>query len=306
MRALLMALLVCASLDGPASPATRSAPRVETVATFEPAASIQAMDRGADGSLYLTDYAHDKLLKVDPAGHLTTFVEGLSVHPQGILVTATGYLVTGLVNRPSSDPAQTLTQRFKGLDGRLLVLDRHGAVTRSIEIGMDTFPNGMTRLDRRRALIADSLAGRIWVVTPDSGSVASWMDDPLLKASPDFPGANGVKLHRGWVYVTNTTMGRLVRAPIDRDGRPQAAQDFAAAPAADELAIRKDGTVYVAAHARTLCISRDGSTSDAFEGVPGGATLLLTPDGKWLWLATDAPNVNGARGSPSLLRVRLL
>lgn len=300
-----MALLVCLSLAVSASLEAQSAPPVETVATFEAGASVQAIDRAADGSLYLTDYAHDKLLKVEATGHLSSFVEGLPVHPQGILVTATGFLVTGLVNRPSGDPTLTLTQRFQGLDGRLLVLDRRGAVIRGIPIGADTFPNGMTRLDRRRILIADSLAGKIWVVDPDSGSVDTWMDDPLLKASPDFPGANGVKLYNGWVYVTNTTQGKLVRARLDHDGHPESAQAYAAAPGADELAISKTGTVYVAAHARTLRISSQGVTSTAFEGVPGGATLLLAPDGRSLWLATDSPNVNGVRGSPSLLRVRL-
>jgi sugar lactone lactonase YvrE len=299
-------LLPFALVLAAASPRCLADARVDTVATFEGGASLQAIDRATDGTLYLTDYAHDSILKVDPRGHVSEFVTGLPIHPQGLLLTHSGFVVSGPVHRASPDTTLTPQERFRNFDGRVLVLDRRGKVVKSIAVGADTFPNGMTWLNHKTILLADSLAGTVWRVDPEAGTVSAWSQDPLLRPEPQFPGANGIKRHGKWLFVSNTSRAQIIRIPIDRNDRPAgAATVFSTAPRVDEMAIMKDGTIYAASHGPMIKVSPTGVQSTVFDAVPGGPTLMVAPDQKSLFVTTDVGPHESGKGPAYVLRLWL-
>jgi hypothetical protein len=66
--------------------------------------------------------------------------------------------------------------------------------------------------------ITDSALGRIWTVSAGGGTPTTWASGPLLAGVKGF-GANGLKLHDGALYVSNTSQGTLLRIPVLANGK---------------------------------------------------------------------------------------
>lgn len=74
-----------------------------------------------------------------------------------------------------------------------------------------TFLNGLAQDPRDGTLYAtDTDSGTVWRVSPHGGSASVWASDG--------PGANGVKVHGGAVWVSNTGNGTILRFPIGPHG----------------------------------------------------------------------------------------
>ncbi|MER6816255.1 hypothetical protein ABT299_43920 [Spirillospora sp. NPDC000708] len=97
-------------------------------------------------------------------------------------------------------------------------LDRSGEPRLVVPLPADTFPNALV-IDRRRHrfLITDSAGGRIWQAPLSGGEASVWSADPAL-APAGFFGANGMKIHDGAVWATNSDRGSIVRIPVTKDG----------------------------------------------------------------------------------------
>jgi hypothetical protein len=93
-----------------------------------------------------------------------------------------------------------------------------GSLSRIAALSSNGLPNGIA-LDKRHGLIyvADSLLGTVWRVSVADGAVAAWATGSQLSPM-GFIGANGLKLHDGAVWVSNTDRGTLLRIPVRRDG----------------------------------------------------------------------------------------
>ena len=97
-------------------------------------------------------------------------------------------------------------------------ISRSGSMARVAALPADGIPNGIA-LDQRHGVIyvADSLLSTVWRVTVASGAVSAWASGAQL--APDGGlGANGLKLHGGAIWVSNTQLGTLLRIPVRRDG----------------------------------------------------------------------------------------
>ncbi|MGW2522915.1 hypothetical protein ACWC09_39195 [Streptomyces sp. NPDC001617] len=85
----------------------------------------------------------------------------------------------------------------------------------------DGLPNGLA-LDERRGVLytADSVRGTVWRVPQEGGKPVAWADGTALDPLPFGSGfgANGIKVHHGDVWVSNTDRGTLLRIPVRRDG----------------------------------------------------------------------------------------
>jgi sugar lactone lactonase YvrE len=97
-------------------------------------------------------------------------------------------------------------------------VSQNGSASRIAALPADSAPNGMA-LDERHGFIyvADSLLSSIWRVSIADGTVVAWASGPQLAPSGGL-GANGLKLHGGAVWVSNTQLGTLLRIPIRADG----------------------------------------------------------------------------------------
>jgi sugar lactone lactonase YvrE len=97
-------------------------------------------------------------------------------------------------------------------------ISRSGSTARVAALPAGGIPNGIA-LDQRRGVIyvADSLLSTVWRVTVATGAVTAWASGAQL--APDGGlGANGLKLHGGAIWVSNTQLGTLLRIPVRRDG----------------------------------------------------------------------------------------
>ncbi len=65
--------------------------------------------------------------------------------------------------------------------------------------------------------IADSTLGTVWQAPVSGGPATPWAAGTALERTA-FAGANGLKVHRRAVWVTNTDTGTLLRVPITGNG----------------------------------------------------------------------------------------
>ncbi|MDX3639584.1 hypothetical protein [Streptomyces sp. MB09-02B] len=89
-------------------------------------------------------------------------------------------------------------------------------------------PNGLPNaigLDERRGVlyVADSVLGTVWRVPQRGGTPTAWTTGAALRPLPASEGgfgvgANGLKVHDGAVWVSNTDRRTLLRVPVRRDG----------------------------------------------------------------------------------------
>jgi hypothetical protein len=135
--------------------------------------------------------------------------------------------------------------------------------------------NGLA-LDRGEdALYAtDSTSGTVWKVSLKSGTASVWAQGAELEPSksPGF-GANGIKVHDGAVWVSNTDQGTLLRIPIDAHGTAGAVTTVAQGlTAIDDFAFTGDGDTVLAAQ---------NYVSEASLVYPDGThqTVLTSTDG---------------------------
>ncbi|WP_225829698.1 hypothetical protein [Streptomyces sp. NK08204] len=98
-----------------------------------------------------------------------------------------------------------------------------GAPVQIARLPHDGFPNGLA-LDERQGVLytADSALGTVWRVPLSGGTATPWCRAAALGPLPSPPaagfGANGLKVHRGAVWVSNTDRGTLLRIPVGEDG----------------------------------------------------------------------------------------
>jgi hypothetical protein len=85
----------------------------------------------------------------------------------------------------------------------------------------------------------------VWKVSLRSGTASVWAQGAALQPlnSPGF-GANGIKVHDGAVWVSNTDQGTLLRIPIGAHGTAGAVTTVAQGlPAIDDFAFSGDTVV---------------------------------------------------------------
>ncbi|MFJ5141393.1 hypothetical protein [Streptomyces sp. NPDC088707] len=80
----------------------------------------------------------------------------------------------------------------------------------------NAFPNGLA-LDEECGTLytADSQLGRVWSLPVTGGTPTAWATGAALEPTAQIPfGANGLKVHHGAVWVSNTGRASLLRIPI--------------------------------------------------------------------------------------------
>ncbi|MEV1176956.1 hypothetical protein [Nonomuraea sp. NPDC049784] len=82
----------------------------------------------------------------------------------------------------------------------------------------DTMPNALVIDGKRdRLLVTDSTGGCIWQAPLRGSEAYVWSADPAL-APGAFFGANGLKIHDGAVWASNSDHGTIVRIPVTKGG----------------------------------------------------------------------------------------
>jgi sugar lactone lactonase YvrE len=259
-----------------------------TVLAESPGGFFENLAFGPDNALYVTDYTHRRILR-HTSSHGTCVYADLDVHPLGIAFDAKGTMFVS---------AQELSLFGGGGDmtnANLVLRARSGEVPkRLMKIEGSGLLNGLTPLGSSGILLADSRGGIIWLLDTSSEQVERFIVHELLDASdPSLPGpaANGVKVHRGHMYVSNSMKGLMVRVPLSTSLRPTAPPEiFAEEVRADDFAFSPDGRLFYTSHRDKIFYLHDGKSSefaDASARIVGNTALAWSPDGCGLYVVTD-------------------
>jgi DNA-binding beta-propeller fold protein YncE len=245
-----------------------AAPQLEvtTLLTFDRALgeTPENLTFDRDGNVYLTLLLAHTVVRLDARGHVDRVVlpgtqaAGVEIdprHPDRLTVA---------VSSPDAAVAGLWTVPLAAFDGG-------AAPSRAVALPTASFPNGIA-YDRDGTLyVADSTLGRIWRVRQDRDAAEVWLSDPALAPTgatdgPVLPGANGVKLARGRIWVSNTSSSSLLSAPIAADGSPGALSvAFDHLFEIDDFLITPRGEVIAALNGANQVVSI----------APGGRTTVL-------------------------------
>lgn len=193
-----------------------------------------------------------------------------------------------------------------GLTG-IWQLRRSGAPRLVVPLPADTFPNALV-IDgkRHRFLVTDSAGGRIWQAPLSGGAASVWSADPAL-APAGFFGANGMKIHHGAVWATNSDRGTIVRIPVAKDGGSGRAEVRATGlEGIDDFDFTGRGTEILAAinqSSELVRVDADGAREtllDADDGMQGTTAVIVRGNRVYV---TNGANLAG--NDPTLMLAKL-
>jgi sugar lactone lactonase YvrE len=193
-----------------------------------------------NGSVDLTFNRALQVARLSPNGSLTV----LATLPQD---TAGYALVTGIVRMPDG----TLYVNYAAADqsGIWRIPPNGGTPQQVVAIPGAEGLNGLAYDAAENALYAtDSSLGVVWKISLSKDTASIWAQGTQLQpTAAGGKGANGVKVQDGAVWVSNTTLGTLLRIPIERDGTAGTASVAAQGlTGIDDFAFASDGEVIAA------------------------------------------------------------
>lgn len=247
------------------------------VATYRPGMWWEGIAQGPDDTLVLAgsaglDYAtgdtgriRGEVVVRDPGGAERTHF----TPPAGCTAGVTAVAPDGGMFMAVTGSARGLWRLEPDGHGRLLAPTPPGSWPNGVSFG-PAGPQGPVYL-------ADSAMGVIWMIDPETGDLrAAYEGDELrARAGALAPGANGIQLFGGQMYVTNSDAATLTRFDVDDDHRLRNPFPVVTGVPADDFAVDDDGTFYLTTH--------------IFDAV-----VRVDPDGRRSTIAATAEHVTGA------------
>lgn len=229
--------------------ASRSVTAVEVIASFPTGTFLENLVTTPAGDLYVTSYEEGILYKIATGKKPAVFAK-LPGNVAGIVREQRGsFLLTG-----KNERQQQVVYRV-GKKG-----DREATFVFPDAL----FLNGITSLSGDSFLIADSYRGVIWLLDARSGKKSVWLDSPLLTRDDDknpTPGANGVKVYKDKILVTNTQRHTLVSVPLLNGNKPGTPTVQLTGVNLDDFAADTNGNLYATTHIYDSIV-RIGSKGD--------------------------------------------
>ena len=290
--------------------------RVETVATLPSAGATENICQTTDGLIYVTGFDDHALWTIRPGGMVdkfatisnTTAVLGVAASTNGVVITAFTKPFRGRQLAGGQTPAAgggapaAPALDLSDVGSEVIVLDREGHTTAVIPGEKGQAFNGIASAGNGLYLIADSNASTVWRFDPTKKRIDAWLKDAVFAPTTTaLIGANGIKVHDDWVYVSVTSRNAIYRVRMDSHGQPQGpVVMFTQGVRADDFDVAKDGSMFVPVGTVMYKISPAGEIGRFLENVPNGAAALVSRDGKWLYWPT-----RGGSAPQRLLRVAL-
>jgi pimeloyl-ACP methyl ester carboxylesterase/sugar lactone lactonase YvrE len=236
-----------------------------------------------DGDLDVTMSQAAQVVRVTPTGKETVLASLPRPADGGKNVPVVGFaLATGLVRSSDGTLFVGYAAGSADLNGIWRVRPR-GKPERIIALPANSFPNGLA-IEGKHLYFTDSTRGLILKAPVAGGSSSTWFSGPETKISGTYGlGANGLKIHRGAVWITNFDQGTLLRIPI-KNGRAGGVQTRA------RLAGGPDDFIFVNRHSDTVIAALD----------PGNQVVRINHDGSYHTLLTAA---DGLQGPTSVAKV---
>src|SRR5947209_2839071 len=240
----------------------------ETIAQWEPGTFLENLAARPDGSWLVTIPSHNRVDLVQPDGRHEVFAR-LPNHVTGIAADGTA--------------AYVLTGSMRQHDWRLVHVDE-SAIQTICDLPELAFGNGMARAGDH-LLAADSALSHVVSIDPRQGTSSVWLQHELLAGftpTNPMPGANGITVHNGWVYVSNTGQALLVRCRYDVAEPASQLETVAEQLVADDFDVRSDGRIYLATHFLNTVVRLDPdgtrtTIAGHTQGIVGSTSVALDP-----------------------------
>jgi sugar lactone lactonase YvrE len=167
--------------------------------------------------------------------------------------------------------------------------------------------NGLALDERHHTLyVTDSTSGTVWKVSLKTRTASVWAQGAAFERNTGF-GANGIKVHDGAVWVSNTDKGTLLRVPIGAHGAAGAVTTVAQGLSAiDDFTFTGHGDTVLAAQnfvSEVSLVHPDGSHQTvltATEGLSNPTSIAVR--GSTVYVASSA---YFTRVDPNLLLAKL-
>lgn len=135
----------------------------------------------------------------------------------------------------------------------------------------------MAVLDEGQFLIGDALNGRIYQYNLSTNELTTWYENDLLKPlaeRPGLPGVNGIQMHNGDLYLTNSAQTLLARVVI-KDNKPTGIEVLNKSIQADDFTIDENNNWFITTHHHEIIkFTPDGEASVVLEhGVEGNTAI---------------------------------
>ena len=269
----------------------------QTIVAEAPGSSFENIALGPDNALYVTDGINARILRYSAKDGLSTYAQ-LDVSPIGIIFDSDGTMYFSAQLRiPGGSGPPCITQ------GKLIYRAAKGAPPQLYLRAMDAiFLNGWTPLAPGQLLIADSWKGIIWELDTKAGKLSKFIVDPLLdmpRGAPlrivPPPAAKGIKVHGGYVYISNVAGRMIVRAKLDGQGRPGPIEVVHENVQVNDFEFSPNGTLYFTSRDDKVFRVIGGKIEEFVSGSPailGNKSLIWAADGSGPYVTTD-----GGRGT---------
>ena len=226
-------------------------------------------------------------LALDPNGRsfLVTSPSDCAVYrvsPESSVQTAAQFdqTPTGIVSHPRLGTLVAVGTQGKP-DWRLFRITTHGAEP-VCDLPEMLGANGMTWAGNR-LLVVDSGRSVIAAVDSSAGTAETWLRHPLLTPVDDgapLPGINGLAFHSGWVVMTSTDRGLILKVRASSHDPAAGLEVVAERLVGDDLTVAPDGRIFVATHTyhSVLCLHPDGRREDVAthaDGIAGPTAVAI-------------------------------
>ncbi|HEX5403888.1 MAG TPA: hypothetical protein VFX16_16500 [Pseudonocardiaceae bacterium] len=223
-----------------------------------------------DGSADLSFTTAHEIARVSPAGRMRILAVLPAPADGGVNTPLVGSARTfGIVRAPGGTLFVLYNTGGADLTGVWRLRPGSSTPTRIAALPADGLANGMA-LDPKTGFlyIADSVHGIVFRVPDTGGTPTVWSSGGKLTSNGSF-GANGVKVHDGAVWVSNSQQGLLLRIPIGRHGVAGPMQTRAMVAGIDDFVFT--------GHGDTVLAAINGASEIAQIRSNGSQSIVLTP-----------------------------
>jgi sugar lactone lactonase YvrE len=298
------------------------APSLDTVVLFN---SVQletpeSIAISPSGDIFISLALTGEIRRIAPDGTQST----VAVLPIGPPLTICGPFlnaVTGITLDPHGDLFVSVVSCELEHRG-IWKVSQDGSAEILATLPLASIPNGIA-VHQGWVYVADSSQPFVWrapVDRADTGEAEVWLDSPLLAGvfSPGLPlpGANGLQVFRGEVYVSNSTQGTIIAIPFEPDGSAGTPRVHGVMPegtGCDDFAFDVHGSLYCTTDPTNLLVRMDPDSSihilltvaDGLDG-PTSATFGRTGQDRFnLYINSGAFPFFSTTHRPSLMRLHL-
>ncbi|KXS95289.1 hypothetical protein AC579_9894 [Pseudocercospora musae] len=209
------------------------------------------------------------------------------------------YIASGYINLTSPFDTVPSSYSITELDMRGVLVLPNGRLSRPpVTKRIASLPNAalmngiaLARPQSDHLLVADTFRGLIWNVNVQTGSIDIALNDTTTKGSTSNPaGINGMKVHNGSLYWTNTGQSKLYKVAIDEKGnvpygcKPEV---VTANIVCDDLVLDHRGIAYVASPSGLITKVSPGGQQEVIAGNSTGSKLNGPTAVRFCRLASD-------------------